>query len=551
MSTPSLPYASPHRSAVLTTRGLVCSASPLAGAVGAAVLRDGGNAFDAAIAVAAVEAVTITPMCGVGGEVFALLYDASSEMVWDVTGSGRAPAAAHREWFVERGYTRMPPHGPLAPTVPGEVDAWETIACRFGTRPLSALIAPAIDLAERGYPIPGLISRFYASDVEKLRNYASSRRILTKDGAPYVAGDMLRLPDLARTLQRIADGGADEFYRGSLGAEIAAAVQAEGGLITADDLASHQTYVSEAAARIDYRGRTILSTAPPSQGYIVLEILNVAEGYDLASMGHYSAEATHVLVEATKRAFADRLAYMGDPDFNANPIDELLGKEFAASHRSTIGKRASDGVHAGELAAVGAGTSEDTSYFCVVDADGNAASFIHSLSMVFGSGFIAGDTGVLLNDRASRGFYLDAGHPNAVAPRKRTMNTIQAWMVLDDDGPVLLGGTPGGDRQPSWNVQLITSVLDHGANVQAAVDAPRWNHFPGADPVTQGLPYELRLDAGFDEPAAAELAARGHNVRRTPDDIVTGAAQLIALDHKTGLRSGGTDRRCDGYPVAE
>lgn len=552
MTTLSPPYTSPTRSAVLTTRGLVCSASPLAGAAGAQVLREGGNAFDAAVATAAVETVTLPPMCGVGGEVFALLYEASGGKVWDVTGSGRAPTGATREFFTGRGYAKMPSEGPLTPTIPGEVDAWQTILDRFGTRTLAETIAPAIELAERGFPLPGRIGAYFPAYLDKLNRYPSTSKTLTRNGASYRAGDLLVLPNLAATLRRIAEHGAREFYEGALAAEIAAAVQEAGGLFTREDLAAHRTEVSEAKARTTYRGYEVLATAPPSQGFLPLEILNILEGDDLAAMGHNSPDAIHLMAEAVKLAFADRLAYMGDPAVMDNPLDELLDKRFAAARRAAIDpRRASAAAQAGALEAVGAGISPSTSYFCAIDAEGNAVSFVHSLSQYFGSGFVAGDTGVTLNDRAGRGFYLDEDHPNVIAPGKRTMNTIQTYMALRDGKPALVGGTPGGDRQPSWNAQMLVNVLDYGLNVQAAADAPRWHHFPGSDPATADEPFALRVEEGFDEAALDDLRARGHNVEQMPAGVTAGAVQLIAIDQASGVRSGGTDRRSDGYPTPE
>jgi gamma-glutamyltranspeptidase/glutathione hydrolase len=550
MSNATNAFLSPTRSAVLTTGGLVCSASPLAGAIGAQVLRGGGNAFDAAVAVAASEAVTLSPMCGVGGEVFALFYEASTGKVYDITGSGAAPAGATRDFFVSKGYTKMPQEGPLTPSVPGEVDAWQTIVTRFGTRSLAELIEPAIGLAERGYPIPGHIGAYYAMYADKIGRYPSTAAVFAKGGHTLVPGDVIVQPALAKTLRRIADGGADEFYRGALAREIASAVQAAGGLMTADDLARQQTHVVEATASTDYRGYTVYANAPPSQGYMLLETLNIAEGFDLPAMGQDSAEAAHVLAEALKLAFADRLAYLGDPAFVDVPLAALLSKKFAEARRESINPgEASKSADAGAPAQLTTGVSPSTSYFCVVDADGNAVSFIHSISQYFGSGLVAGETGVLLNDRVGRGFYLEEGHPNVVEPGKRTMNTIQTYMALRDGKPVLVGGTPGGDRQPSWNVQVLSNVLDHGLNVQEAADLPRWQHFPGSDPATSDLPFELRIEDGFNPDSIATLERLGHTVAAAPSDQTTGSVQLIAIDQGTGVRSGGTDRRSDGYPI--
>ncbi len=545
-------YVSSTRSAVLTQGGLVCSASPLAGSIGSNVLRSGGNAFDAAIAVAAAEAVVLPPMCGIGGEVFALLYEASTGKVYDITGSGRAPKNATAEYFTSKGYTKMPSEGPLTPTVPGELHAWQTILEQFGTQDLSTLIGPAIKLADEGFPLPGRIGVYFESYKDKISNYPSTKKIYLNGDSPFVPGDLLVQKDLARTLKHISNKGVDEFYKGALAEEIAQAIINAGGLITPEDLAGQKTIVTEAKASTNYRGNTVYASAPPSQGYMLLEVLNILENYDLPSMGWGSAESIHLMVEALKLGFIDRLNYLGDPDFIDVPLAQIIGKEYAKSRSEEINpKTSSNDPRSGTPDQLKSGTSQSTSYFNVIDSQGNCVSFIHSLSQYFGSGFVAGNTGVLLNDRAGRGFYLVENHPNIIAPLKRSMNTIQAYMVLKDGRPILVGGTPGGDRQPSWNIQMITALIDYGINVQSAADSPRWHHFPGSDPATSDLPFELRFEEGFDEETLSILSSKGHDVKPIPDGQTPGAVQLIEIDHLTNTRIGGTDRRSDGYPVPE
>ena len=544
---------SKSHSPVYTRRGLVCSASPQAGAAGAQTLRDGGNAFDAAVAVAAAEAVTLPMMCGVGGEVFALLYHAASGKCLAVSGSGRAPMAATRDYFTSRGYAKMPPDGPLTPAVPGEVRAWRTILDEFGSRSLASLMEPAMELAEEGFPLPPRSASYFSNHYDKIAKYpATAQAFIKPDGSPYLVGDVLAQPNLARSLRRIADNGPDEFYEGALGGEIAQAVQDAGGLIAESDLAAQRTAITADPPSVRYRGRDVYATALPSQGMLTLELLSLLDGLDLAALGHNAPASIHTMVEAKRLAFADRLAYVGDPEFTRVPLEELLSPEYAAERRKLIDpKRAAPGVvRAGELAHSAAPTPS-TSYFCVADKHGNAVSFIHSLSQYFGSGFVAGDTGVLLNDRAGRGFYLDEGHVNVIAPGKRTINTIHAYMAFADGKPALIGGTPGGDNQPQWNAQAVSNVFDHGMDVQEAADAPRWTHFPGTDPRTIDEPMALRMEDGFDEETKRALRALGHNVADYPAVGTPGAVQLIAIDHERGVRSGGTDRRSDGYPIPE
>ena len=555
---PEVPIG-PSHSPVLTKRGLVCSASPLAGAIGAQVLREGGNAFDAAVAVAAAEAVTLTPMCGLGGEVFAMLYEASTGTVYGLVGSGRAPMRASREYFVGLGYEKMPTSGPLTPAVPGEVHAWGAILGRFGTRALGALIAPAADLAADGFPLPAVIASDFSRLVgngKVLRDYpASAAAFLRPGGQPYQAGDVLVQKDLARSIRRVAEGGVEEFYTGALAKEIAAAFAEAGGLIDEADLAAQATHVTDDPPAVDYHGHRVYATPLPSHGLLTLQLLRLLDGFDLAAMGHNTAESIHVMAEAKRLAYADRLAYVADPAFVRVPVDELLSEEHAARRRALIDRsRAAEDVPAGELAQTGAAegaSSGHTSYFAVVDAAGNAVSYIHSNSTVFGSGFVAGATGILFNNRVGRGFSLDADHVNVLAPGKRTVNTIHSYMVEKDGALRFVGGTPGGDSQPQWNAQVLSRVIDHGMNVQEAADAPRWVHFPGTDPASIDRDMELRMEDGFADGVGDGLSARGHNVAPYTPEMMVGAVQLIAIDPGTGVRAGGTDRRSDGYPIPE
>ena len=447
----------------------------------------------------------------------------------------------------------MPADGPLTPAVPGEVAAWQAVLDRFGTRPLAQLMEPAIGLAAEGFPLQVRAASYFAEPYyDKIAKHPTTARVFIRpDGSPYRVGDVLVQPDLARSLRRVAEGGPDEFYRGALGREIAQGVADGGGLLDGTDLAAQETLIDDAPPAVRFHGRTVHATGLPSQGVLTLELLSLLDGFDLGALGHNTAACVHTMVEAKRLAFADRLAYVGDPEFVRVPMDELLSPEYARRRRGLIDpERAAAVVPAGELAHSAAPTPS-TSYFNVVDRDGNAVSFIHSLSAYFGSGFVAGETGILLNDRAGRGFYLDEGHVNVVAPGKRTINTIHSYMVFEDGRPVLIGGTPGGDNQPQWNAQAIANVLDHGMDVQQAADAPRWTHFPGTDPRTIDEEMTLRVEEGFDGAVVRDLEARGHRIGGYPAVGTPGAVQLIAIDHERGVRAGGTDRRSDGYPVPE
>ncbi len=537
------------RSTVYTKGGVVVSISPLAASAGLRVLADGGNAFDAAIATAAAEAVTVPAGCGLGGEPFVIMYEAKTGRVYGMNGSGKAPLAANRDYFVRQGLDKMPLDGPIAAAIPGEVHGWVTILDRLGTLPLAKLLEPAIGYAEDGYALSEKSANGFAALNDNLNKFADSAAIFTKNGAAYQAGDVLLQKNLARTLRRVADGGVDEFYRGETAKEMVRAIQAGGGLYTEAEFAAHETTWYEPPISTTYRGHTVYETAPPSQGHLILQMLNILEGFDLTGMGFYSAEAVHAMLEAKNLAFADRNRYMGDPDFIANSLDEIISKSFAEQRRNLIEPNATTVHEPGPLAAPIPG-DDNTSYFCVVDKDGNAASFIHSLSMGFGCGFVAGSTGVLLNNRAGRGFSLVDGHPNVIEGGKRTMHTLNAYMVFKDDEPVLVGGTPGGDRQIPWNVQVISNVIDHGMDAQQAVEAPRWVSTPGSDPASIDDAPRVELDPGMSVIEVEKLRAKGHKVDVKAALGHGGSAKLIVIDQQTGVKTAGSDPRSDGHAAA-
>mgnify|MGYP002524939235 FL=1 len=353
------------RHLVYGQRGMVCSNSPLAASVGINVLKDGGNAFDAALAVAATETVTIIPSCGVGGDSFVLLHEAATGKVTGVNSSGAAATGATGEYYRSRGYATMPLEGPHAISVPGEVAAWEVIHRNFCTRPLAQLLAPAESYAREGFPVPPGIGRNLAGGVGKLSQFASTASVLLRDGRPPNEGDILVNAGLARTLQRIAAGGADEFYRGELTKEMVAALRGAGGLFTEDDFAGHHAEVYDPITTM-YRGHTVYQTRPPSQGFLLLEMLNMVEGFDLTSLGSNSAQAIHLMTEAKKIAYSDRNRLAGDPKFVEWPLDQLISKDYAARRRSEIDPTQA----ASELPAIEpVKAGGDTTYFCVADGE--------------------------------------------------------------------------------------------------------------------------------------------------------------------------------------
>jgi gamma-glutamyltranspeptidase/glutathione hydrolase len=533
-----------QRAEAFGTRGMVCSAHPLAAAVGISILQRGGNAFDAAIAVAAAEGVVLPMKCGVGGDAFVIAHSASRNETLAFNGSGVAAAGATRAYYAERGYDRMPLDGVHAASVPGAVDVYETIWKRYGTLPWADLWQPAIELATAGVAITDYVSARYEERADRLARFEWSKKQFLPDGRAPRPGERWCAPDLARTLKAIAEGGAQTFYRGDLAERMVAALKAEGGLFTREDFASQRT-VAYAPLATDYRGHTVLETAPPSQGFLVLEQLNILEGYDLARLELFGAERIHLLTEAKKLAFADRNRHAGDPAFVRWPVERFISKAHADARRKEIDPQRARWP-------LGADVPEhdgDTSYFAVADAQGNALSFIHSLSNSFGCCLVAGDTGVTFNNRAGRGFSLDPAHPNVIAPGRRTMHTLNAYMLFRDGKPWLVGGTPGGDQQAQWNPQTITAFVDHGMPLQELVDAPRWYSFPGTDPANLGREPVLKLDARIPEDVRAQLAAKGHRIEVLAPFAGGGAIQLIQFDHAQGVLRGASDSRPGGVAL--
>ena len=533
-----------QRPEAVGTRGMVASAHPAAAFIGLSILQRGGNAFDAAIAVAAAEGVVLPMKCGLGGDAFVVLHDAKKREMVAYNGSGVAAAGATADYYRSRGHKDMPLDGVHAASVPGGVGVYEAIWKRYCTLPWGDLWEPAIHLAEEGIAITDYISRRYAERADKLSQFEfSAKQFLPKGRAPAM-GERWAAPLLARSLRAVAKGGAEAFYRGEIAEKIVAYCKTQGGLFELDDFARQQpvTYTPLAS---DYRGFTVHETAPPSQGFLLLEQLNIIEGFDLKSRNPMSAERIHLLTEAKKLAFADRNRYAGDPAFVKWPLETLMSKAHAAKRRAEIDPKQSRWP-------AGATIPEhngDTSYFAVADGNGNALSFIHSLSNSFGSCFVAGETGITLNNRAGRGFSLDPDHPNVIAPGRRTMHTLNAYLICKDGAPWLVGGTPGGDQQTQWSTQVISNVVDHGMALQDAIDAPRWYSFPGTDPGSLGKSPALRVESRIPEATRDALAKLGHSVEALGPWSGGGAVQLIQLDRAQGVLRGATDPRPGGLAL--
>lgn len=528
-----------RRSVVMGTGGMVATSQPLAAQAGLRILLAGGNAADAAVAVAAVLSVVEPMSTGVGGDAFALVYDAESRRVRALNGSGRAPQALSAQTFAERGLDRIPMTGILPVTVPGTVDAWAALLAEHGTMSLAQALAPAIAYAEHGFPVSEIIAAaWHAASGKLLASPEAARTYLVGGSRAPRPGELVRLPGLAGTLRLIAEGGRDAFYRGTIASAIVQTSERAGGLLSRSDLAAHRSTWDEPIS-VEYRGYTIYECPPNGQGLTALLALNILSGFELAGLGAGTAEALHLQIEALRLAFADAAAAIGDPALAEIPAAALLADKHAAARRALIRPgRALRNVAAGALPG-----GSDTVYLTVVDAAGNAVSFINSLYSAFGSGVVVGETGIVLQNRGAC-FVLDPAHPNCLAPGKRPYHTIIPGMALRGDRLWSSFGVMGGFMQPQGHVQVLVNMLDFGMSPQAALDAPR---FELIEPYAGG--ELVAIESGVDPAAARGLAALGHRITPAAAEFSFGGGQIIVLDEQ-GVRRGGSDPRKDGCVVA-
>lgn len=532
----SFPRRRPHP--LYSERAMVAAAHPLAVEAGMYVFRSGGNAIDAAVGAGIAAAVVMPEMCGLGGDLFAVLADDGQPV--SIQSSGKSARNTSLEQMRTIGDGHMPYTGPHAISVPGMVAAYLTLLDQFGTKSFAEVAEPAIQLARRGFALQSLGAAAIANQADLLRQDEAAKAVFLPDGQAPQAGDRLVQSDLADTLEEIGRSGSS-FYKGQLAKRMTDYLQSIGGALTVEDFADFKTDVS-AAIRTTYRDHTVYQTAIPSQGLILLESLNILEHADVADP--QSAAAIHTMVEAKKRAYADRLAHAADLAFHRTPIQELLSKPRAAELFATITSEAKTDIPSTPL------SDGDTTYICAMDEKGRMISLIQSVSAAFGAGIVAGDTGVVMNNRAGRGFSLEEGHVNIYAPGKKTMHTLNCFLVEDPLGrPVLVGGTPGGDGQPQWNMQMLVGMIDAGMDVQEAIEQPRWTSWPGTDPSTIDNPFELRIEDRIDNEVIAELESRGHVVKRQRAWSGGGAAQLIARDPDRQVMIGGSDPRVEGLAL--
>ncbi len=536
-STRELPAVARH--------GMVATSEPLAVETGLAVLKAGGNAVDAAIAAGAMIGLTEPMSCGIGGDLFAIVWDAKEQKLYGLNASGRAPRAATIERLRALGYEHMPIRGPLTWTVPGCVDGWAELHRRFGSLPWKKLFEPAIEAAEQGFVVQPVIAGYWRNAVRLLRRWPSSARTYLIDGKPPRAGERFRNPDLARTYRLIAEQGPDAFYRGPIAQQIAATAQRLGGLMTAEDLAAHRsTWVDPVSTT--YRGYTVWELPPNGQGIAVLQMLNILEGFDLKKLGHNTAEYLHLLIETKKIVFEDRARYYADPEFADVPIAELISKRYAAHRRRLIDpKRARRSVPLEDPRLI----VSDTIYLTVVDKDRNCVSYIQSNYYGFGSGIVPDGLGFAMQNRGAL-FALDPEHPNRLEPGKRPFHTIIPALVTKDGKPWFCFGVMGGDMQPQGQVQVLLNMIEFGMDPQQAGAAPRFCHFGSSTPradhtMTDG--GRVGLERGIGPEVRRALEAKGHVL--LPPGGAFGGYQGILIDHRRGLLIGGSEVRKDGFAL--
>ena len=523
----------------ISTRGVVAAESPLAAQAGAVVLARGGHAADAAIAANAVMGVVAPMMNGVGGDLFAIVHDARTGTVHGLNASGWAPAAMTIDFLTARGITAMPQHGIHPVTVPGAVAGWMALHEKFGRLPLDTVLAAAIGHAEDGFPVPEITSLEWDGAVPLLRADPNAIATYLPAGRTPAAGDVFRNPDLAHTLGVIARDGADGFYRSEVAQRILRCSAEHGGTLSADDLSEFNAEWVRPLTT-NYRGWDVYEIPPNSQGIAALVMLNMLETFPLVDYGRASADSLHLMIEAKKLAYADMQRHIGDPRFSKIPVEAMLSKAYAQRRAGLIDPRqAKTSVDAGELPMHGG----DTTYLCAVDGDGNIASLIQSNFATFGSGVVPEGAGFVLQNRGGL-FTLDRSHPNALAPRKRPLHTVIPAFMKRGDRSIGFG-VMGGWNQPQAHVQVISNIVDHGLNIQQAIEAPRFVKltFPGTDVLMESrIPADVRDD----------LERRGHALDLQGEfSNMMGGGQAVLHDARARVNYGASDPRKDGAAIPE
>ena len=529
-------------SEVLARHGMACTSQPLATQVAVEILKQGGNAIDAAIAADAVLGVVEPMNCGIGGDLFAIVWEAKTSRLHGLNASGRSPQALTLDYFRSNNVDKIPERGPLAISTPGCVDGWFELHKKFGKLPISTLLTPAIRYAREGFPVSEVISSEWAGNGSLIASQPGFKDTYLIGGHAPQKGEIFRNADLAQTLQRIADEGHRGFYRGETADRTEKFLRQHGGFLSARDLADHKSEWVEPVST-NYRGYEIWELPPNTQGIAVLQMLNVLEGYNLRSSGFGSKEHVHLFVEAKKLAFEDRAKFYADPGFNKLPVKQLISKEYAASRRKLIDpKRAAKSYETGSSLL----NQGDTIYLTTADDEGNMVSLIQSLYLGFGSGVCPDGLGFVLQDRGAL-FNLKEGELNSYAPHKRPFHTIIPAFITKEGKPFVSFGVMGGQMQPQGHVQIVLNLVDFGMNLQQAGDAPRIQHIGSSEPTGTKMRDggEVALEFGFPSETERDLLKLGHKIGRAAAGSF-GGYQAIMVDLSNHVYSGASESRKDG-----
>lgn len=530
------PFAS--RSEVIAKNGMVATSQPLATEVGLDVLKQGGNAIDAAIAANAMLGLVEPTGNGIGGDLFAIVWDAKTKQLYGLNASGRSPKSLTLDYFKQQGLSKIPSHGPLPVSVPGAVDGWFELHKKFGSTPMELLLAPAIGYAREGFPVSELIAYYMQKSAPKLSKFDGFSEVYMPNGKAPVKGQIFKNPHLAATYEKIATGGRDAFYKGDIARTIAAYMENQGGFLSYQDLAEHSSEWVEPVSS-NYRGYDVWELPPNGQGIAALQILNILEQYDIEGMGYGSTEYIHTFVEAKKLAFEDRAKYYADPEFNKIPVDWLISKDYAQQRKALIdnskaAKRFDAGLNDG-----------DTIYMTTADKEGNMVSLIQSNYRGMGSGMTPPGLGFILQDRGEL-FSLQKGHFNIYEPAKRPFHTIIPAFVTRNGKPWLSFGVMGGGTQPQMHAQIIVNLIDFGMNLQEAGDAPRILHSGSSQPTGEIMTDGgyISLESGFKVETRRALTQMGHTITDVSGSF--GGYQAILRDPNTGVYFGASESRKDG-----